>query len=57
MVTQDANLSDCYQRVVSHCAISRNLGEIICKKGKIMFYSDNMAVVKIINKQTCKDKV
>lgn len=22
---------------------------------KIMFYSDNMAVVEIINKQTCKD--
>lgn len=27
------------------------------KNGKIMFYSDNMAVVEIINKQTCKDKV
>jgi hypothetical protein len=25
------------------------------KNGKIMFYSDNMAVVEIINKQTCKD--
>jgi hypothetical protein len=27
------------------------------KNGKIMFHSDNMAVVEIINKQTCKDKV
>jgi hypothetical protein len=27
------------------------------KNGKIMFYSNNMAGVEIINKQTCKDTV
>lgn len=48
-------MSDSNHRLVSCCCSFGTLGSVMENK-KILFITDNMAIVHAINKQTCKDK-